>query len=442
MPKDGIDLEDAVKAVEEVNRAFEEFKKTLPETIEKKAGESVDILTKEKLEKIEADLEENQTKLDELATSMRQKKVYLDGREVDQEELDFKAAAWANTAAEFRNGRNRPESYTHEDMQTYKKHFLNWVRGGDGYKSELEPDERKALSVGSDPDGGHVVDPDTTGRMVQRQFDTSPMRAYAAVQMISTDALEGMHDVDEVSSGWVSETGSRPETDTSELDAWRIPVHEQYAEPRATQKLLDDAYIDIEMWLADKVADKFTRTENAAFVTGDGVGKPRGFLDYGDWDTAGVYQLGAIEQFDTGASGAFASDPNGPDVLYDAIYALQDRYKAGAAWFANRGTYGTIRKMQDSNGMYMWQPSVAAGEPATLAGYPTAVFEDMPNIAANSLSLAFGNMGEAYQVVDRMGIRVLRDPFTAKPYIKFYTTKRVGGDVIDFAALKIVKFAS
>lgn len=437
MPKD-LNLEDVVQAVEDSNKAFEEFKTEMDKVIEKKAGESVDVLTKEKLGKIEETLDASQKKIDDLYVAQKRKHVQLNGKEVSEEELNAKSFAWARVASEFRNGKNRPESFTHEQVQDYKSGFFKWMAEG---KEGLEPEEVKALSVGSDPDGGYVVDPDTTGRIVSRLFGTSPVRAFASVQMISTDALEGMHDIDEATVGWVGEKGSRTETDTPEMDIWRIPVHEQYAEPRATQKILDDAFIDIETWLANKVADKMTRTENTAFVNGNGVNKPRGFLTYGDWATAGTFELGAIEQFDTGANGAFASDPNGPDVLYDAIYGLKSVYRQGANWFANRSTYGALRKMQDSNGMYMWQPSVQAGEPAMLAGYPTASFEDMPDFSTTgNLALAFGNLAEAYQIVDRMGIRVLRDPYTAKPYVKFYTTKRVGGDVVNFEALKLIAF--
>ncbi len=197
--------------------------------------------------------------------------------------------------------------------------------------------------------------------------------------------------------------------------------------------------INIEEWLAAKVSRKFSRVENTAFVTGTGVGQPRGFLTYAD----GTTLPGTIEQNDSGASGAFVADPNGPDVLLDTIYDLKTNYHANAAWFMARLTVAAIRKFQDSNGAYMWQPSVVAGQPSTLLAYPVAIFSDMPAYTtADALAIAFGDMGEAYQIVDRMGLRVVRDPYTAKPFTKFYTTKRVGGDVTNFEAIKLIKFGT
>jgi len=275
-----------------------------------------------------------------------------------------------------------------------------------------------------------------SGRIVGKIFETSPMRAYASVQTISTDALEGLYDLDEAAAGWVGETESRAETDTPTLGKWRIPVHEIYAKPHATQKLLDDAEINMEQWLANKVADKFARTEATAFVTGDGVGKPRGFLTYAD----GTTLPGTIEQFDTGVNGGFGAAPTGGDVLIDALYGLKAQYRANATWFMNRATTKLIRKIKDSDGAYLWSPGIAAGQPATLLGYPVASFEDMPDPATGSLSIAVGDMRAAYQIVDRINIRVLRDPYSSKPYVQFYTTKRVGGDVVNFEAVKLVNF--
>lgn len=264
------------------------------------------------------------------------------------------------------------------------------------------------------------------------------MRAYASIQTISTDALEGLFDLDEAASGWVAETDSRSETNTPVVGKWRIPVHELYAKPRATQKLLDDAEINMEAWLASKVAEKFGRDEANAFVVGNGVGKPRGFLTYAN----GTTLPGTIEQVKTGANGAFASAPNGSDVLVTALYSLKQQYRANATWFMNRATTGLVRRLKDSNGQMVWAPGIAAGQPATLLGYPVASFEDMPNPATGSLSIAVGDMREAYQIVDRVGIRTLRDPYSAKPYVEFYTTKRVGGDVVNFEAVKIVDFSA
>lgn len=434
MAKDELDLAQVTQAVAEVKTAFEQFKDANEERTKSLAKGVVDPLIEAKLAAINEEMNKKQEQLDKLYASTRRKHLYVDGVEVDQADLDKKALSWAGMVAKAKG--TRIESYTHQDAMGYKAAFLEYLRKDDRV---LTADETKALSVGSDPDGGYVVDPDTSGRIVMKQFETSPMRQYASVQVISSDALEGLFDLDEAASGWVSETGSRAETSTPQLKAWRIPVNEQYAEPRATQKLLDDAYINMEDWLAAKVSEKFTRTENAAFVNGTGVGQPRGFLTY----TAGTTLPGTIEQLATGANGAFASDPAGADKLMSLIYSLKSNYLRNAAFFMNRTTAGGVRVLKDSNGNYLWQPSVQAGQPSTLLGYPVASFEDMPSYTTTgALAIAFGDMAEAYQIVDRLGIRVLRDPYTAKPFVKFYTTKRVGGDVINFEAIKLLKFAT
>jgi HK97 family phage major capsid protein len=264
------------------------------------------------------------------------------------------------------------------------------------------------------------------------------MRAYASVQVISSDALEGLFDLNEASSGWVAETDTRAVTNTPQLGKWRIPVHELYAKPSATQKLLDDASINMEAWLASKVAEKFARDESTAFVTGNGVARPRGFLTYAN----GTTLPGTIEQVKTTVNGAFAAAPSGGDVLFNALYGLKAQYRANATWFMNRTTTALVRKLKDSDSAYLWTPGIAAGQPASLLGYPTASFEDMPSPATGTLSIAVGDMREAYQIVDRIGIRTLRDPYSNKPYVEFYTTKRVGGDVVNFEALKLIDFSA
>lgn len=426
------EIKKAVNAVEQINAAFEEFKKANDERlaqIEKKGV--ADPVTDAKIAKIEADLEKAQKIADEaVLASKRQSRVVTDehGNVLD---LDRKAQEWATMNARRRGA--VVGSFGAADMDAYKAAFDTFIRKGE---EVMGPDERKALSVGTDPDGGYVVNPDLSGRIVMKVFETSPMRAYASIQVISTDALEGLYDLNEASSGWVGETESRSETNTPQIGKWRIPAHELYAKPKATQKLLDDASINMEAWLASKVAEKFARDEAAAFVTGNGINKPRGFLTY----TAGTTLPGTIEQFPTGASAALASAPDGGDALINALYGLKQQYRANATWFMNRATTKLVRKAKDSDGAYLWSPGIQAGQPATLLGYPVAAFEDMPDPAASSLSIAVGDMREAYQIVDRLGIRTLRDPYSAKPYVEFYTTKRVGGDVVNFEAIKLIRF--
>lgn len=428
------EIKAATQAVEAVNRAFEEFKKAndarLAE-IEKKGA--ADPLLDEKIARIEADMQKAQAIANEAVLAVKRQNRVVTDENGDKVDLDQKAFDWANMTARRRG--TVAGAYTASDLNAYKAAFDTFLRKGE---EVMGAEERKALSVGSDPDGGYVVYPDMSGRIVQKVFETSPMRAYASVQVISSDALEGLYDLNEASSGWVGETEGRTETNTPQIGRWRIPVHELYAKPKATQKLLDDASINMEAWLAGKVAEKFARDESTAFVSGNGINKPRGFLTY----AAGTTIPGTIERVKTGVSSAFAANPGGLDKVIDALYALKAPYRANATWFMSRAVTALARKLKDSDGQYQWQPSNQAGQPATLLGYPVAAFEDMEALAANSLSMAVADMREAYQIVDRIGIRTLRDPYSSKPYVEFYTTKRVGGDVVNFEAIKLIEFGT
>lgn len=419
------------EAVDGVKAAFEAFKETNDARLaEMEAKGAADPLLAEKVERIESELTASQEKLDAaILAAKRAERVVVDekGQPVD---LDAKAQEWAK-----QHRIEGADSFDAKKLNAYETQFKHYLRKGD---RAMNGDEFKALSVGSDPDGGYTVHADMSGRIAAKIFDTSPMRAYASVQTIGTDALEGLYDDDEASASWVAETAARTETDTPELGSWRIPVHELYANPMATQKLLDDSAFNAEQWLADKVALKMGRVESTAFVTGDGVGKPRGFTTY----DAGTSIRAQVEQVNAGASGAFVAAPNSADVLIDALYKLKAQYRANASWFMNRNTMAEVRKLKDSNG-YVWIPSIAAGQPATLLGHPVAAaFEDMADIAANSLSIAVGDMASAYQIVERQGTRVLRDPYSNKPYVGFYTVRRCGGALVNGEAIKLIKFAS
>ena len=438
MAKDTLD--NIVESFSGLNTAFETFKEKSDERlreIEKKG--SADVLLEDQLTKINATMDQHQKQLDDYQSAqMRQQFVAHEGKATSIDDLDKKAALWAGNAAQNRGDRS-PVDFGHAEAQEYKKVFQRFMRKGD---TTFSADEHKALSVGSNPDGGFFIDPDTSGRLVSKVFETSPMRQYASSQVVGTDSLEGMHDNEEAGVGWVAETTARTETTTPQVEKYAIPLHELYAMPYATQRMLDDANFDVEGWLIGKVTDKFSRVENAAFVTGDGIGKPRGFTTYANYTSPGVFQLNAIEQFSTGINGGFAAAPDGGDTLLNALYGLKMPYRNTASWFLNRLTTGAVRKLKDTDGAYIWSPGIAAGQPATILGYPMATFDDMADIDTNSLSIAVGDMRAAYQIVDRQGVRVLRDPFTSKPYVKFYTTKRVGGAVLNFEALKLIKFAA
>lgn len=433
MPKD-FDLKELGEDVKGISTGFEAYKEANDERLAQlEAKGTADPITEEKLVKIEEAMDTAQKRLDDYVLSQkRQHRTVVDtkGNEID---LDAKALKWAKTIARAHG--TQISEFTADDMDAYKSAYDVYLRKG----NLIIPVETiKALSVGVDPEGGYRVTPDMSGRIVTQVFESTPMRAYAAVQVISSDALEGDFDLDEAGSEWVGETSTRSTTDTPDIGVWRIPVHTLSAKPRATQKLLDDADINVEAWLATKVAEKFARAEATAFVTGDGIARPRGFTTYPDGTTLPTQ----IERFDTTVNGAFKAAPDGGDVLIDALYGLKPQYRANANWFMNRATTKLTRKLKDSDGNYLWAPGIAAGQPASLMGYPVAAFEDMVDPATGSLSIAVGDMRQAYQIVDRLGIRTLRDPFSAKPYVEFYTTKRVGGDVVNFEALKFVEFSA
>ena len=426
--------------IEGLGKTFDEFKSKNDERLAQieKSGKA-DPLLDEQLTKINSKLDELgavKDRLSQAETALARKSVAAD--DGTSGKMQEKANQFAKMVAKKRGipAAEIVKEFGTEGLAEYQKHFSNWMRKGDSYSNQ--PDAMKSLSVGSDPDGGYFVEPDTSGRIVTKIFETSPMRQVANVMTIGTNALEGIYDLDESDAGWVGETQSRPETGTPKIAAWSIPVHEMYAEPRITQKLLDDSMVNVEAWLADKVSTKFARKENAAFVNGDGVGKPRGFLTY----ASGTTLPGTIQQRNTGVSGGFATGGAGADVLISTIYGLKQGYRSGSNWFMPRSATAEVRKLKASDGSYLWQPGIMAGQPATLLGYSVIEFEDMPDIAADSLSIAFGDMNEAYQIVDRVGVRVLRDPYTAKPYIKFYTTKRVGGDVLNFESIKLISFSA
>lgn len=313
----------------------------------------------------------------------------------------------------------------------YGKAFDQYLRKG--MDAGLEALQSKALSVGSDPDGGYLVTPSMSSRIVKSVFETSPMRQLASIETISTDALEMIDDHDQAAAGWTSETGAVSETSTPQIAKRNIATHELYAQPKATQKLVDDSAIDIENWLSEKISDIFARKENTAFVSGDGVGQPRGILTY----DAGT-SWGEIEQVDSGTNGGVSGD-----AIIELFYSLKDEYSKRASFLMNRSTVQSVRLLKEtSTNQYLWNPGLAAGAPDTLMGVPVYMAADMPVPDTDSLSIAVGDFKAAYQIVDRKGIRILRDPFTEKPFVKFYATKRVGGDVVNFEAIKLMKLSA
>jgi len=289
-----------------------------------------------------------------------------------------------------------------------------------------------ALQTGSDPDGGYLVPTEVSTRIVTRIFETSPMRQVAYVESISGKELEVPRDDDDIDCGWVGETEARPETGTPQVGISKIPAHEMYAMPAATQQMLEDAGVNIEAWLGRKIGSKFGRVEASGFYTGDGNGKPRGILTY----AAGTSD-GQIEQVVSGAATDFTFDG-----LKDLIFSLEDGYEAGASFMMHRLGVRNVSKLKDGEGRYLWEPSTKVGDPSTLLGYQLRRAVDMAQPGAGALAAAFGNFNEGYTIVDRLGISTLRDPYSSKPKVLFYSRKRVGGAVTNFRAIKLQKLAA
>lgn len=299
---------------------------------------------------------------------------------------------------------------------------------------------QKSMSTGNNPDGGYLVSPDQRSDVtVDRIFETSPMRAVSQIITTGSNEIEiPIDDNESATGGWVGEVEAISETSTPEVGVLKIAVHEQYAEPRATQKMLDDSFINIEAWLARKTDDILTRTENTAFVAGDGANKPKGVLSYANWATAGAYERNKIEQIASGTSGAITADG-----LRNLQGSLVEAYQSGASFLMKRDAFTDVSLLKDGAGRYLLnERMLATGAEVRLLGKPLYFADDMQAVAADSLAVAYGDFGVGYTIVDRMGIRVLRDPYTAKPFIKFYTTKRVGGAVTNFQAIKLQKLAA
>ncbi|OJF95894.1 capsid protein [Pararhizobium antarcticum] len=388
--------------------AFEAFK----ETNDRRLGEletrlTADVVTRDKMDRINRTMDEQKRMLDQLVLK------------------------------KARPALGRSDAASLETVE-HKAAFEGYMRRGD--EQGLRDLEGKAFSIGSATDGGYLVPNETDNEIGRRLSVVSPIRALATVRQVSGAVLKKPFALAGMATGWVSETAVRPQTTTPQLAELSFPTMELYAMPAATAALLDDAAVDIENWIASEVDIAFGEQEGTAFVSGDGVNKPKGFLSYTNVAETG-WSWGNIGYVATGAAGAFkASGPS--DTLIDTIYALKAGHRQNASFVMNRKVQAEIRKFKDADGNYLWHPPAAVGQAASLMGFPITEAEDMPDIAANSYGIAFGNFAAGYLIVDRTGVRVLRDPYSAKPYVLFYTTKRVGGGVQNFEAIKLVKFAA
>jgi HK97 family phage major capsid protein len=301
--------------------------------------------------------------------------------------------------------------------------------------------ELKALSSASDAAGGYAVPEEIDAAIDRTLTAISPIRAIANVVKVGSAGYRKLVTAGGTPAGWVSETAERPETATPTFYEIAPPFGELYANPAASQAMLDDAAFDVEAWLANEVATEFARAEGAAFVTGSGVNRPKGFLANATSAAAdGVRPFGTLQFVTSGAAGAFLGS-NPQDRLVDLVQALRPPYRQGAVFVMNSATAARIRKFKTADGAFLWQPGLVSGQPDTLLGYPLVEAEDMPDIAADSLSVAFGNFKAGYLIAERTETQILRDPFTHKPFVHFYATKRVGGQVANSEAIKLMKFA-
>ncbi len=399
-------MDELNKKLEEMGRAFETFKKTNDQRLdEMKSRGAASSATEEKLSKVESHIQKLEGEIENMTKALNRTG---NGAGETEEQVDKKAAS------------------------AYKNATRAFMRKGIEVPAEQKEWLKKAMSVDSDEDGGFFVDPETNGRITQTLFESSPIRQLADSITISSDRYKFLHDEGEAGSGWVGEMAARSNTDTPQLQEIEIPVHELHASPKATQKLLDDAAVNLEAWLSSKVADKFARDEATAFISGNGVAKPKGILAYAN-ASAGFNKVQVQRAADN-------TTLAGEDFI-DVQSLLKEPYQKNASWLINRLNVANIRKLKDAvSGQYLWQPGLQGGTPNVLLGRPVYFASDLDSTLENDKYTAiYGDIKAGYLIVDRIGIRVLRDPFTAKPYVVFYTTKRVGGGVQNFEALKILQ---
>jgi HK97 family phage major capsid protein len=395
--------------IQELGKTFHDFKQANDELLKAKAdGKSV------------AELQEKLAKLNDKLTE-------LDGMKSSLEGLEAKL--------------NRPGvpgggAQNNEHKQAFDL-FLR--KGQDEGLRDLEA---KTLQLGVPADGGYALPVDQDKQVLTLARNLSPMRQVCNVVTLGTSDYRKLVNLGGTSSGWVGETDARPATNTSQFAQITPFMGELYANPQVTQNMLDDAFFDVEGFLNGELAYEFSRAEGQAFLTGDGVKKPKGLLAYASAAADdGTRAFGTFQYLATGVAGDWAASNPG-DALIALVHKLKAAHRAGAHWMLNKSLLAEIRTFKDANGNYLWQPSLQAGQPSTLCGYGAVENEDMPVKAANALALGFGHFKAAYTIIDRLGTRILRDPYTNKPYVSFYTTKRVGGMAVDTEAVKFLKFAA
>lgn len=397
------DATDPKAMLSELKAAFEDFKKANDEKLKAKTD---DVVVTEKVDRINSavgDLQANfQKALDD---------------------LNAKLAATVVGANVIGDIPGDPE---------YTKNFKAFMRKGE------DAGIQAAMTKGSDPDGGYTAPIEWDRSLTNKLKLISPIRANARVINISGAGFKKLFNDRAVGSGWVGETAPRPATSTPQLGSLDFTPGEIYANPAISQQLLDDSALNLEEWLSSEVDMEFARQEGIAFISGDGTNKPYGILTYVTGAAnAARHPWGAIPIVVSGSAAAITADG-----FINLFYDLPSAFKSNAKLYMNRSSQAAVRKLKDGQSNYLWQPSYAAGQPATIAGEPVVEVPDMPSIAANNIAALYGDMDSTYLVVDRVGIRVLRDPYTNKPYVMFYTTKRVGGGVYNPEPMRALKISA
>lgn len=435
--------------VEKLNQEVNELRKTMDDH---KSG--LDPLVESKVTKLQEAIVTRQEKLDQMAVEQKNRIDTLDialqrgnrslsgGSEAEAklfgEAKEFKQTVFS-MQPENKGRMVNDEDVNVDEYKNYCKAFSNMLRTNIN-QAGISPEDMKYLSVVSDVDGGILVPPTVSARITKRIWEMDPIRQLADVQPIGTDTFEERVDQDEATDGWEQEEVANSETDTPEWKKISIPTHIQAAMPKATTKLLEDATINAEQWLADKVAKRFARTEGAAFVTGTGIGRPRGFLTYSTFANSATNNymvFGNVEYVPALDSVLSAS------AIITCFFHLLEEYQARATWVMNRFTVMKTMLLEDADKRPIWLPGqtalAGAGAPSTLMGAPVRMSANMPVVAADAYPMALADWQEAYTIVDRKGITVLRDPYTAKPFVLFYTRRRVGGGMRNFQSMVLLK---
>lgn len=401
------DSRNPTEILQELQKTFEDFKAEHKKEIAALKKNQADPLQAEKIDKINTEMNLLQKALDETNAALAAARIGgAGGQDVDP-----------NVA---------------EHTQAFDRFFRRGVENG---LAELQV--KASLTTQSDPDGGYVVPEDMDNEIDRVLGTTSMFRSLARTISLSVPVYKRLVNMGGASSGWVGEEEDRPETSTPTLREIAIHAMEIYANPSITQIMLDDARLDVAAWLAEEVSTEFEEQEGSAFIVGDGIKKPRGLLSYDTVDN-GSYEWGKVGYVVSGAAAGFAAtDP--ADAIIDLYYALKAKHRNGASFLTSDAVMGTIRKFKDGDGNYLWAPPTGADMPATILGKPAHTDDNMPGLGANAFPLAFGNYLKSYTILNRAGTRVLRDPYTNKPFVSFYTTKRVGGGVTNFETYKLLK---